>query len=227
MSVVFNVAGAWRAMCHDPVGVLWPAAAVLALQAAGALLLQQLLRTGQLEMLLTTIFAVSLIRILLGAPLRSRMLGAGARAMGLTADDRWIALLGVHLIVGPLQLSLATGIVALGTGLTTVIAAHGLPTLASFAWFCGWLGATLVALGIRAIFAYAPIEVLLRGRSALGALRRSAVRGPADTLAALVLIGIGDLAVLSGTLTCGAGALPGYPLSDLALLDRWRRGRTS
>ncbi|HHO54722.1 MAG TPA: hypothetical protein ENK18_28590 [Deltaproteobacteria bacterium] len=227
MTSVSNIAGAWRALCHDPVGVLWPAAAMLSLQAVGALALQRILHSGRLDALLTVFLATSLIRILLGAPLRARMLKAGARSMGLDTNDRWIALLGVHLIVGPLQLGLATGSVILGTGIAAGIAAHGLPTLATLAWFLGWLGGTLAALVIRAIFAYAPLEVLLRGCSAIQALRRSAIRGPVDTLAAALLVGFGDLAVLLGALTCGAGALPGYPISDLALLDRWRRGRTS
>ncbi|MEQ1504702.1 MAG: hypothetical protein ABMB14_20850, partial [Myxococcota bacterium] len=40
----------------------------------------------------------------------------------------------------------------------------------------------------------------------------------------IALVLAGDLATAIGGLPCGAGALPGYPITDLAALRRWREG---
>ncbi len=217
-----NLGRAWRVERDDPAGVLLPAAGLLMLQVLAAMAAQRGWGVGGWQGVVVVLAAATAVRVVVGAPLRAWMLVAAARSMGIAARARWMALLGVQLLVGPLQVLLAGACLAAGGVIAGIVAGHGWYTTAGLLGFLGLVAATLVTLVVRTLFAYAPVEVVAAGRSGTGALWASLQRTPADALAILLLLGIGDLLTALGALACGAGALPGYPISDLALLDRWK-----
>ena len=210
---------AWQAEIDDPVRILVPAAGLLALDLALVLCLR-LAWSSSVEhwalWLVGSWWAVQLV----GAPLRAIIIHLGALAGGRESRGAVLPLIGVHMMTAGLRL------VAAAVGAIPLVGA-GLAMLGA-----GWysLGTAVVAAGaglgtvlsfmVRWGLAYAPAHAVMKGRGALPAASASwaQVRDrPGET--ALILLAP-DILTVGGGLLCGAGALPGYPLSDLALSRR-------
>jgi uncharacterized membrane protein len=217
---------------HDPVGVLLPAGGALLVGVLAVIATRQAwdrppleaFRGGAPPEALAVGCVATGVRMALTAALRSRMIAVGARAAGLGAGPwgRPVALLGVLLVVWP-----AVAIVWVGLGLPAVaaaafVASHGWVTTGAAVLALGMLLATAASLAVRALFAFAPIEVVVGRRSAAAALVRSVRQVAPQLIQVAALVLCGDLLVGVGALVCGAGALPGYPITDLAVLHRWR-----
>lgn len=208
---------------EDPVGILLPAAAILLLQLAAVSVVRALWFDSSLP---AVAWAVGLVvlRVIGGTVLRARLIAVGARAVGMTSAPwgRPWALLGVELVVGTIVL-LGASIVGLPIlAIAAGIAAQGWYTTGAITFAAGIGLATGTALLVRAVFALAPADVTVEGSSAVRALLQSLGRAPREIGPLLALVLVGDLLVAVGGLLCGAGALPGYPISDLAMLHRWR-----
>lgn len=218
--------GAWDIIGRDPIGVLAPAAAALAVEATLAFGIRAY-ATSWLTVV-ELVAAAVVVRWIVQAPFRTAMIAAAARAHGLAAEatvGRVLALLGVDAIRGIASVAAAAMI-----GVPLGAAAVGLATrdLFLFAALIGALGAVLAALVglmVRASFAFASPEAVVGSSGPFGAIRRgwSASGGNRLQIAALLLAG--DVAVGFGGALCGAGALPGYPIGDVAVLHRWARRR--
>jgi hypothetical protein len=210
----------------DPLGLLLPAGGALLLDALVLLWAQQLwplarVQPGQALLALALALAA---REILRTFLRSRMLAAAARACGLAAAPwgRPLALLGTQLVVLPLSLGLAA---LLGVPLVMAslfVGSHGWFGTAALLLALGSAAAWLATVSVRALFATAAAEVVVARRSALRALLESARCSPGELAVRLLLVLVGDLLVSIGGLSCGAGGLPGYPITDVAVLHRWR-----
>jgi hypothetical protein len=210
----------------DPVGVLLPAGGALLLDALVLRWAQQLWPLAQVQLdqaLLLLLLALG-IREILRALLRSRMLAASARASGLPAAPwgRPLALLGVQLVVVPLTLGFGA-LLAVPIAMSALfVGSHGWFTSSALLLALSFAAALLASVLVRALFAAAPSEVIVARRSALRALLSSARCPPQELAVRLLLVLAGDLLVSVGGLSCGAGGLPGYPITDVAMLHRWR-----
>jgi len=208
----------WGLVGRDPVGVLVPAGGILLLQAAVWLDL----RAGVGVRTVTEAslrFTLGLLLVaVLSAPLRVAVLQAGARCLprrGLGLR-RSAAMAGAQLVVATIQgLWISASLV--------VLALVGGGALAYGWWSVASLGGALVLLGsacgyvlLQTAVAWVPVAVVVGGHSGLGAVVASLRHGDWGT--ALASVVGGGLATGLGGLLCGAGALPGYPLRDLALL---------
>ncbi|MEZ4242117.1 MAG: hypothetical protein R3F59_39370, partial [Myxococcota bacterium] len=163
------------------------------------------------------------------AVMRSRLVALGARAQGLRAAPwgRPVALLGAQLVVWAAAALVGGGLGGPLVALGAFVALHGWFTTGAAVGTFGLLLGTGAALAVRALGAFAPAEVVVARRSAVSALSRS-VRAVAPQIVPVAfLVLCGDLAIGLGALACGAGALPGYPITDLAVLHRWRGSATS
>lgn len=208
---------------EDPVGILLPAAGILLLQLAVITVIRALWFDTSRP---TIAWAVGLVllRVLGGTLFRARLIAVGARASGMSSAPwgRPWALLGVELVVGVLVV-LAAAIVGLPiVAISVGITAQGWYTTGAVTFAAGIGLATGAALLVRAVFALAPAGVIVDGSSAVRALLQSVSRAPREIGPLVTLVLVGDLLVAVGGLLCGAGALPGYPISDLAMLHRWR-----
>lgn len=219
--------GAWRTVQHDPIGVLFPASGLLLLQVLGALLARAVWDGVGPREAVATFFVAAAVQSVIGAPLRSRMIAAGARAHGLRVRPwgRPAALLGVQLVTGPAHLGAGLAVALPLLGVAAGFASEGWLSTSSVVAAAGVCGGTLASLAVRGLLAWAPIEAVVGGASGLGALWRSVVRGGRERPVAFSVVLLGDLLVAFGGLICGAGALPGYPIADLALLHRWSGAR--
>lgn len=220
--------GAGATVRDDPVGILLPAAGILLLQLAAVATAREVWLHGRTEAI-GLLGALLGLRLIGGAVFRSRLIAVGARAAGMESAPwgRPLALLGVELVVGPIVV-LAAAVVGLPiVALSMGIAAQGWYTTGAVLFALGIGLATGAAVLVRATFALAPPGVIVEGRSALGALWASVGRAPTEIVPLVSLVLAGDLLVAAGGLLCGAGALPGYPISDLAMLHRWREERGS
>ena len=81
--------------------------------------------------------------------------------------------------------------------------------------------ALLLGIVARTTFAYAIIEVTAGARGPVQALSVGLRKASRDWPALIAILVSGDLLTALGSLLCGAGALPGLPFADLALLHRW------
>ncbi len=224
-SVVRNLAEAWRTITDDPLGILLPAAASLGVE-VGTLWMLRLGWWRYDDWPFAAFVAVLVVaRMSLIAPFRALLIDAGAAAQGIPSRGwrRAPALAGVQIVVTVTATSGAAIVLLPALGLAAVAATYGWFSLAAVTAALGVVGATLAVFGVRVLFATAPIEAVVAGRSGLQSLRHSARRSLAiDRVGPAVVLIVGDLAVTIGGMACGAGALPGYPMSDLALLHRWR-----
>lgn len=217
-----SLARALATLRDDPIGILLPAAGLLLLQVLAVMVVRGALDAG-IGALAVAVVAVVAARVLLGAPLRSRMIAQAARARGIAVGPwgRPAALLGVHLLTAALVAPPALGVAAAAVLAAAFVAGQGWFTTGAFVLAFGLLVATVLALAVRGVFGLAPPLAVVGGRSAVAAMSGSFRHARAEGLRLFVLLAIGDLLVAVGALLCGAGALPGYPVADLAVLDRW------
>ena len=123
---------------------------------------------------------------------------------------------GAQLVVGAAQAAWICASLVVLAAVSGGALAYGWWSVASLAGALVLGGSAVGYVGLQVAVAWVPVEVVLGGRSGLGAIGASLSRGRLVTAMAAVLAG--GLATGLGGLLCGAGALPGYPLRDLALL---------
>jgi hypothetical protein len=213
--------GAWSVITRDPLGVLVPTMGIGWAQLAVLVWMRQLfVEQGLLVGSASLLVGWSALSVLT-APLRTVALHRAAVASGRASagPGRWGAMAGVMLVSGLLDVGVALLSVGVAAGLAWAALAYGWFTLGalSAALVLG-LGA-LVAFALRVALAWAPVEVVLAGRSGSRALVASLTRG--QVLHSLVAVAGGGLVAGLGALICLAGALPGAPLCDVALLVAW------
>jgi hypothetical protein len=219
-----DLLGAWRMVRSHPFGVLLPAAVDLALGVLLFVHVGDAVRARGIAVGIATWVAARLLLSLLVVPLRGMRIVAGATAVGHpVAGVRAGPLLVVGAVAGLVRVVvlLVVAVPAIAAGLALadsgwIGTALGLAAL-------GVIAAQVAALAAESILAGAPIEVVVGGKSSLRALRQSIVQAPAAALPRFLLLAAGRSAALTGALVCGAGALPGYPLDDLAVLHHWLR----
>jgi hypothetical protein len=223
-----SVRGAWRTLKRDPVVIGLPAAGLLLMEIATALGIREILKAtawtdgpDAVTMGLASIAAVALVGALSKVPLRALMIAAGARAMGIAASGlrRAASLLLVELVIGALRIALTLGLGLPALLISLFIAGHGWYGLATAGFAVALLGIGLLRFLVRALFGYAPILAVAYQKGPIDALKQG-MPGP-DLVGVGLTLFIADSATVLGGLCCGAGALPGYPLADLALLHRW------
>ena len=226
MGLLANLAAAWRQLTGDPVGVLVPAGGALLLQLVGMRLCQALVGEMSWGSLLLAVAGIELVRRIAVAPLRALILRAGARVLERTAATGWVrgalSLAVIELVVG-LVVGLV-GAVIIGPSLfvAALLVARGAPTAAVIVAAAGALLALLLTLLLRALFAYAVPEAVIGGKGPIDALSSGFELGQNDFVALVGLLFAGDVILAVGTLPCAVGALPAYPIADLAVLSRWR-----
>jgi hypothetical protein len=218
-----DLVAAWRAVEHHPIGILLPAAGQMALAVLAMLAVRPWMGPNWPSWLAAWAVARAVL-LVAQVPLRGWMLVAGARALG-------VASLGPR--VGPLMAfqvidSLASGAVLLliavpSLALGGAIVAEGWVASGLGVAAAGVAGAEVASLMVEAALAGAPSEIVLGGRSGLGALSASLEQFTDAFLARLWLLFAGRVALIVGGLGCGAGALPGFPIADLAVMSHWLR----
>lgn len=215
--------GAWGVLERDPIGVLLPAAGALFVQIVAIGVLRVVWGRADLFAVLMVVLAGHVGRVVLASPFRAPMIAAGARALDRPAIGwpRALPLVAADLLVSALEL-LAAAVVAVPlAGFAALATQRGVYVGGSLFVALAAIGAAVAALLVRAAFAYAPAEVVVGGRAALPALARAWRKGSGDRLQLAALVLGGDLVFALGGALCGAGALPGYPVGELAVLHRW------
>lgn len=209
----------------DPVGVLLPSAGGLLTDVLAAIAVRSALGTGRWDVAVAGVIAAIAVRTVGQAVFRSRLLAVGARAAGIDVPPlgRPVAMLGVALLTGAPVALIGAAVLGPGIAVSAGIAAHGWYTTGALALAATFVAFTVATVAVRALFAYAPAEVVVGGASAARAMVKSAARAARSLPAVALIVAGGDLAVGIGALVCGACALPGYPVTDLAMLHRWRR----
>lgn len=212
---------AWSAMTYDPLGVLLPAAGALLVDVGLGVSLR--LVWGD-PGFVAYVGAALLVRPLLQAPFRAAMLAAGARAVRPNADAGVLSsvrLAFVDVVRSVVSVALA-GLVLVPVALVgTWLASRGLYLFASIFVAAGLVFAATLALLGRAVLAYAPVDVVVGRCGAFEALGRSWTTLSPDVAVTALFLLVGDVATGLGGAMCAAGALPGYPLAELALVSRW------
>jgi hypothetical protein len=222
-STIASLSGGWRLLREDPVGVLLPAAAVLGSQALALAAVQRLWGTLDPAWLILAGVGIGLLRVVVAAPFRALALAAGARQLArpFGAWRRAPSLAVVWAVAAAVE-GLVVGVLLAST-------------LAPAWWLLArgtWWGAALLVTGTaplililgvlaRAAFAFAAVEATAGGRGPLDALGEGFSAVTRDGAAVVAILLSGELLVALGSLLCGAGALPGTPWADLALLHRW------
>ncbi len=230
-----DLAGALRAIERHPVGILLPAGGRLLAGVISAMILVAIVRDeGAMQLRADPVgfggrlgvawWALRIPQFAVELPFRGLMLAGGATAMGaphhgprlgpllvVTAADALFRA-GMGLLVG--VPGLAAALFVIGTGWF----ATGL-----FLAAVSVLAAELAAVAAGALLAGAPAEVVVGGRGGIAAIGASLVQAPYAWLPRFAFLLVGDAVVAVGSLVCGAGALPGYPIAELAVLHHWLR----
>ena len=223
-----SVRGAWRTLKRDPVHIGLPAAGLLLVDVFAAVGLREFVGTvawntsalGVVQ-LFGLFSALEFSAFLVGVPLRSLMIASGARALG---RDVWgltraWSLFFVTLAIGLIR-TLITGVLGIPLTLALLfVAGHGWYGLATLGFAALVLLIGALRFAVRALFGYAPILAVVDARGPLEALQLGTARQDLPGVALAMFIG--DTATVVGSLCCGAGALPGYPIADLAILHRF------
>lgn len=208
-------------MTYDPMGVLLPAACALFVDVGLGVALRLL--WGD-PWFFAFVAAAVVVRPVLQAPFRAAMLAAGARKVREDADAGLLAtarLAFVDAVRGVVAIVFA-GLVLVPVGLVGAwLASRGLYLFSSLFVAVGLVFAATVALLGRAALAYAPVDVVVGRSGAFEALGRSWATLSADVVVTALFLLAGDVATGLGGAMCAAGALPGYPLAELALVSRW------
>lgn len=223
-----SLGGAWDLLRTDPVGLLLPTGGRLLVDVVAAMVLREAMVHGAVPVA-GAVLGGWLARTVIGAPLRSRMLAVAARARGVRAPSwgRPFAVLGAELIVGPASLGVGGVIGVIGVAAAALVLSEGWIATASVVLGVGTVTAVTVSLLVRACFATAGLEAAVAGASGLGSLRDAIVAGPRTIATSFALLATGGLLTGFGALACGALVLPGYPIADLAIADRWLAERRS
>jgi hypothetical protein len=219
---VHHLTAAWRLLERDPVGILLPSSARLWATALAFAWVRRAWLSGDPHALVVGMAMGALLQWCVGGAGRAWALDRAIRARGLGgARVPWLRVAIVEAAERGVRTVSFVGAVAAGLLLGGALLSGGWFALGFFVPAISWIVASGFDLGWQSLFGTALVEVLLARQGALDALRRSARGFAADALPQLAIGAVGSLAVGIGGLCCGAGALPGYPLSDLARLDRW------
>jgi hypothetical protein len=225
-----SLSGGWQAMGRDPIRVLLPAAGILLLQAAWIALVRDAVLTGDPTgarwvggagaVVVIAALGLHLVQV----PLRLGMLRAGGRAVGIDVRPRWSAIFSL-LLVDTLTLVVQAAIASVVIVPTALVGALALsrevPVIAALVVSAGLLIGALGWAAARTLFAYAPAHILT-GAGPITSLIEGLRDANRDRLGVLAIAAVGQAMFAAGGLSCGAGALPGYPFAELALLHRWR-----
>jgi hypothetical protein len=219
--VLSNLTSTWRAMKADPVGILLPTAGVLLVQLTGSIALRQAWPQSTWLELGGVAVVVHAAGIVLSAPLRAAILGAAAEARGrpVVSSLRAPALAIVLILTAALQTLLVAASLGIGALAAMALSTRGMYTLSTLAVAAAVLFAALLSLLVRAVFGFAPAEAVVAGKGGFRAMWHG-ISGSQVIQVALLLL-IGDIALALGSVCCGVGALPSYPIGELAVLDRW------
>jgi hypothetical protein len=221
--MVRSLGGSWRLITGDPVGVLLPAMALLLVQGLALGLVQWLYGSLGLTWLVLAAIGVAAARIAVSAPFRALSLAAGARLIERPFSPlaRAPGLAVVWLLAATVEGGIVGTLLAGTLGPAWWLLARG--TYWGALLLVGTTVPVIALLGIaaRTAFGYAFIEVTAGGLSPARALSEGLRRVSRDWMAVLVIMVTGELFFALGSLLCGAGALPGTPYADLALLHRW------
>jgi len=222
-SIFASVHGGWHLIQQDPVRILFAAAGVLALQAASVAVVFQTWRSLGFFALVGLVVAVWLARVVLSTPLRAAAILAGSSVFKLHFHPMkrtpsllvvWLLSSGLELLVLGIALLLTVGpaewFLARGTWWTPVLLIIVAAPVA-----------VLISALIRCVFAYAAIEATAGRKGPVEAIALGNKHLWGDFPAVVTIVLIGECLVAFGGLLCGAGALPGTPYADLALLHRW------
>jgi len=219
--------GGWRALGQDPIRIGGPTAGLIGVELLSIAALRAAWTPSWFD-LAVVILLIGAARVTIGTPLRSALLTRGAKTVGLVPR-------GARHLPG---LWLVLGVTAATSAVAALMVALPLlfmgVTLATRHWYgigalvgaLGVLGGGLAALAVRAAFAWAPLSVVVSGLPGHVALRASLAEASADPLTPLLLVAGRDLLTTLGGTCFAAGALPGYPLADLALLHHKRADPT-
>lgn len=222
-SIAASLGGGWTLIQRDPIGVLLPAAGLLLLQVALVLMIRTCWPWLGAGTLIALALGLSALRVLVATPMRASVLAAGARQLArpFPVWRRSPSLALVWLIGGGLEAVLVGSILAIGLVPAWWLVLRGTWWGAALLVMVALPVALLVGIAVRTLFAYAIIEATAGGRSPTDALQLGLQRTFRDLPALLGILTTGELLVALGSLLCGAGALPGLPFADLALLHRW------
>lgn len=214
---------AWWTLQRDPVRILLPSAGALLLELAVAIGLRSVFPLVELGVWLELWAASRVFVVLAQSPFRASMLRAGAEAMNQPSGGvaRFPHLAAVSLVIQLLYVLATAALAVPALVLAFWLWRRGLDPLAGLVLGVGVTAGTLLGLFARSLFAYAPIEAVVHRKNAFAALRDGFRAGGGDRVGTLLVLFGGDLAFGVGGALCGAGALPGYPLGDLAILHRW------
>ena len=220
-----SIGGGWRTLGRDPIGILLPTAGVLLLHVAAAMVARAAWGEVDVASFVAALLVVHGVRILLTSPLRAPMIAAAARALDrpATGATRALQLLVVDLITGLLQILVAALIAVPVGGLSVLVLERGLHLFGAIGIGVALVGGAAASLLVRAALAYAPAEVVVARKGPFSALAEGWRVGKGDRLQLAIVLLFGDVALALGGAMCVAGALPGYPLADLAVLHRWTR----
>lgn len=206
-------------MTRDPVAVLLPAMGALLVDVGCGVVLRAHWADPRLPWLVVALLAA---RPWLQAPFRAAMLRGGLGGAELRGGSavRLAVIDAVRAALATVVTAAAALPFALGAAW---LSARGLYLFAAIAVGVGVVIAVGLGTLARAALAYAPALIVSGRRGLWTALTRGRPCDLPDLLTVTGLLLAGDLAVGLGGALCGAGALPGYPLADLALLARWQR----
>lgn len=215
--------GAARLVAHDPVGILLPAMGLLGLQVMVLMEMRQaFFVVGPMATFVGGALAWLVVAVA-SAPLRDAMLRRGALAAGRPAPRRrLLALAGAQVLVALVEVALLAVVLGALAVLSWGLLAYGWFSLAALMAGIVLVVASGVGLVVGVLLAWAPLEVVFGGASGAGALWASLRRG-LGSHAGVAVLG-GGVATAVGSALCLAGALPGYPLRDLALLLAYPEG---
>ena len=131
------------------------------------------------------------------------------------------SLAAVVLVTTALETAVVVPTLGLGMGAAYALLSRGVvvPAMAALA-ACAALAAGLLIL-VRTALALAPIEAVAGRANPIRAFIENFRRLPREFVGLVPLVVAGEAAVAAGVVACGAGALPGYPIGDLAVLHRW------
>ena len=217
-----SIAGGWQMLTHDPLPILAASALAITAQVVALLTINSLGKDSLWPHYLTIIGITQVLVFVIGQFARVNIISAGAQ----TPPSPVKVTRTVQLVVAEsirLTIQVGVGLLALTPFaiLSAILAHQNLWALAAAITAIGLMLSTLLGLWIRACYAYTAHEIIINQCSFFTALRRSWTITQGDRLSLMSLNIMADVLVAAGGLLLTAGALPAYPMRDLALLHRW------